>query len=459
MRRNLPLSLAAVVAAAALIPAAAQADGVKRTAAGSTPADITAAVNAFRADLGGANNAGGPAAASGRREINWDGVPDSAADPNPFPGGFFLARGLQYDTPGTGFKVSAKTGNPTATPLRFDNPEFQAFSQERLFAPTGSNTYDSHFFVPGTSTPATTHGFGVVFTDVDVTGSAKIEYFDPAGALLDTAVAPASPNGGLSFAGESFNAGERIGRVRVTSGTTTTLTSDPAGQDAVAQDDFVYGEPLAGLIAFRLDAERVQEDGATAALTVTRQGANAGTATVAYATADGTAKAGQDYAAKTGTVTFGPGETTKQIKIAISADNANEQDESFTVALSNASGAALAAPRTETVTIQDRTPAKKGKLKVRVFRLLSPGLRFAIASDGDGSYRYKLTLTSAQAKKLGLKKRTLASSGSRTLHSGANTLTVALGGKLKPKLHKAHIKPKLTIAIGDGTSVRQRVAL
>jgi hypothetical protein len=203
----------------------------------------------------------------------------------------------------------------------------------------------------------------------------------------------------------------------------------------------------------------VDEDAGTAALTVTRQGANAGTATVAYTTADGSAKVGQDYAAKSGTVTFGPGETTKQIQIAISADNANEPDESFSVALSNASGAALGAPRTETVTIQDRTPAKKAKLKVRVFRLLSPGLRFAIASDGDGSYRYKLTVTAAQAKKLGLKKRTLASSGNRTLHSGANTLSVALGGKLKAKLHKAKIKPKLTIALGDGTSVRQRVAL
>jgi hypothetical protein len=459
MRRNLPLTLAALAATAALIPAAAQADGVKRTASGAAPADITGAVNAFRADLGGANNAGGPAAASGRREINWDGVPDSNADPNPFPAGTFLGRGLLLDTPGTGFKVSANAANPTATPVRFDNPEFQVFSAQKLFAPTGSNLYDSHFFVPATSTPATTNGFGVVFTDVDVTGSAKIEYFDPSGALLDTVVAPASPNGGLSFAGESFDAGERIGRVRVMSGTTATLTSDPAGQDAVAQDDFIYGEPLPGLVAFRAGEARVDEDAGTAALTVTRQGANAGTATVAYTTADGSAKAGQDYAAKSGTVTFGPGETTQQIQIAISADNANEPDESFSVALSNASGAALAAPRTETVTIQDRTPAKKGKLKVRVFRLLSPGLRFAIASDGDGSYRYKLTLTTAQAKKLDLKKRTLASSGNRTLHSGANTLTVALSGKLKAKLHKAQIKPKLTIAIGDGTSVRQRVAL
>jgi hypothetical protein len=211
-----------------------------------------------------------------RREINWDGVP---SPPIPIHSRRLLPRPrAAIDTPGTGFEVSAKAGNPTATPVRFNNPEFQAFSQERLFAPVGSNTYDSHFFVPGTGTQATTSAFGVVFTDVDVTGSAKIEYFDSAGALLDTVVAPASLNGGLSFAGESFNAGERVARVRVTSGTTTTLTSDPAGQDAVAQDDFIYGEPLPGLIAFRLDAERVDEDAGTAALTVTRQGA-AGPAT------------------------------------------------------------------------------------------------------------------------------------------------------------------------------------
>jgi hypothetical protein len=459
MRRNLPLTLAALAATAALIPAAAQADGVKRTAAGAGPADISTAVNAFRADIGGANNAAGPAAASGRREINWDGVPDANADPNPFPAGTFLGRGILFDTPGTGFKVSANAVNPTATPVRFGNPEFQVFSAQKLFAPTGSNVYDSHFFAPGTSTPATTNAFGAVFTDVDVTGSAKIEYFDPTGAPLDTVIVPASPNGGLSFAGESFDAGERIGRVRVTSGTTATLTADAAGQDAVAQDDFIFGEPLAGLVAFQAGEARVDEDAGTAALTVTRQGANAGTATVAYATADGTAKAGQDYAAKTGTVTFGPGETTKQIRIAISADTANESDETFSVALSDGSGAALAAPRTETVTIQDRTPARKGKLKVRLFRLLSPGLRYAIASDADGSYRYKLTISAGQAKKLGLKKRALSSSGTRSLHAGANTLSITLGGKLKAKLHKAKIKPTLTLALGDGTSVRQRAAL
>jgi hypothetical protein len=86
-------------------------------------------------------------------------------------------------------------------------------------------------------------------------------------------------------------------------------------------------------------------------------------------------------------------------------------------------------------------------------------VRFAVASDADGSYRFKLTLSGAQAKKLGLKKRTLASAGKRSLHSGANTLTVTLSGKLKAKLHKTKIKPTLTLTLGDGTSVRQRVTL
>jgi hypothetical protein len=445
-----PLTLAAAASAAVLVPAAAQADGTKRTAAGSDPASIQSAIDAFRADLGGNNNGGGAPAASGRREVNWDGVPDSAADPNPFPGGFFLGRGLQLDTAGTGFKVSAKAAS--GTPVRFNNPEFKAFSEEGLFSPIGSTTYDSHFFVPGTATPATTNGFGAVFTDVDTTGSAKIEYFDPAGALLDTVVVPASPNGGLSFAGESFNAGERVARVRVTSGTTTTLTSDSGG-DALVQDDFFYGEPLPGQIALQVADVDVEEDRGKAVVTVTRSGANAGTATVAYATADGSAKAGKDYTAKSGTVTFGPGETIKRIEIAVSADKVKEGDETYSVALSNASGAALGAPRTATVTIHDRTT----KLRAKLHRLSA--LRYLLVAGDDGTYRAKLVLSRSQAAKAGLTKRTVISTGSRGLRAGGTTLSLKLGKAAKRKLHAAKVKPTLTITLSDGSTVRTRVAI
>jgi hypothetical protein len=458
MRRSLTLTLAAAASVAALIPAAAQADGVKRTASGASPADIQAAVDAFRADIGGANNGGGPAAASGRREINWDGVPDGASDPNAFPAGTFLGRGILFATPGTGFKVSANAVNPTSTPVRFDNPEFQTFSPQKLFTAVGSAITDNHFFVPGTATPATTNAMGVVFTDVDTAGSAKLEYFDPAGALIDTVIAPTSPNAGLSFAGETFNAGERVARVRITSGTSTTLTSDPAGQDTVAMDDFLYAEPLPGQIALQSADVRVEEDAGKAIVTVTRTGANSAAATVAYATADGSAKAGKDYVAKSGTVTFGAGETTKRIEIAVNADTVKEADENYSVTLSNAAGAALAAPRTAIVTIHDRT-AKHGRLKAKLHRLFGPGLRYVLASDQAGKYRLKVTLTKTQAGKLGLTKRTLISTGNRALKSGANTLSVKLGKGLKAKLHKAKIKPTVTITLSDGSTLRQRATL
>ncbi|MFE2755314.1 Calx-beta domain-containing protein [Actinosynnema sp. NPDC059335] len=63
--------------------------------------------------------------------------------------------------------------------------------------------------------------------------------------------------------------------------------------------------------------------------------------TVAFATADGTAVAPADYAATTGTVTFAPGETSKPVIVPVNGDTVDEPDETFTVALSAAGGAAI----------------------------------------------------------------------------------------------------------------------
>src|SRR5438552_16284682 len=95
------------------------------SASGSGPADIQTAVDQFRTavSLGGGLNAPGTGPfTAGRREINWDGVPDELADPNHLPGDFFNStspRGAVFSTPGTGLLVSADDSNPTATPIRF----------------------------------------------------------------------------------------------------------------------------------------------------------------------------------------------------------------------------------------------------------------------------------------------------------------------------------------------------
>lgn len=56
---------------------------------------------------------------------------------------------------------------------------------------------------------------------------------------------------------------------------------------------------------------------------------------VDYATSDGTALAGEDYVATNGTVTFAPGEVSKVISVAVTADGPPEDDEYFYLNLSN----------------------------------------------------------------------------------------------------------------------------
>jgi len=239
------------------VPCLAFGGAIVRQAAGPSPASIQAVVDQFRADVGGANNGVGGSFTSGRREINWDGVPDSFSAPNNLPANFFNAnspRGVIFSTPGNGFQVSAKSGNPTVTALRFGNInpnylfDFQTFSPERLFTALGSTITDVAFFVPSTPTQAFTNGFGVVFTDVDSPTSTTLQFFDQTGNSLGTFAVPALLPGSqnLSFLGVSFNAGERVTRVRITSGNAALGPDDaPPGTDVVAMDDFIYGEPQA----------------------------------------------------------------------------------------------------------------------------------------------------------------------------------------------------------------------
>lgn len=236
---------------------------VIRTAAGANAAAIQATVDQFRADLG-ANNGVGGSFTSGRREINWDGVPDAFSSPNAFPANFFNSnspRGAVFTTPcgNQVFRVSATQASGTA--VRFGEIDasytnaFTTFSAERLFtnitgtAAPGCNITTVNFYIPGTNIPATVSGFGVVFTDVDTQGFARLTAFDAAGNLLPgTSVQPAAWDGGLSFVGVSYNAGERISQIQIQSGNSrlaSGIVDGTNGADVVVMDDFIYGEPRA----------------------------------------------------------------------------------------------------------------------------------------------------------------------------------------------------------------------
>jgi len=93
-------------------------------------------------------------------------------------------------------------------------------------------------------------------------------------------------------------------------------------------------------------------EGAVINITVTRSGGSSGVASVDYATVDGTAAAGADYPATNGTLTFADGVFGNQtISIPITDDNTAEVAETFTLTLSNVSGATLGVNSSATVNI------------------------------------------------------------------------------------------------------------
>jgi len=80
----------------------------------------------------------------------------------------------------------------------------------------------------------------------------------------------------------------------------------------------------------------------TLSFTVSLSAASGQTVTVNYATADGTATAGSDYTAASGTLTFSPGTTSRTVNVTVLGDSVPEADETLFVNLSNPTLATLA---------------------------------------------------------------------------------------------------------------------
>jgi hypothetical protein len=213
------------------------------SAAGANSASIQGAVDGFRAALGTNNGVGG-SFTSGRREVNWDGVPAGFTDPSLLPANFFNSnspRGLELSG-ASGFMVSSTDFSSINAAYA---GQFQEFSPPKLFTGIGSRSYDLTFFIPGTSTQTTITSFGAVFTDVEITNSTILQFFDENLNNMGQFGVPVSGNGGLSFLGLTFP-GQTIKMVRIFQGTheLNGTNVDGTGVDIVVADDFIYDEPF-----------------------------------------------------------------------------------------------------------------------------------------------------------------------------------------------------------------------
>ncbi len=107
----------------------------------------------------------------------------------------------------------------------------------------------------------------------------------------------------------------------------------------------VFLSPAVILPSLRInDASKAEGNAGTTAFTftVTLSSPRVSNVTVNYATVNGSATAGSDYTAVSGTVTFTPGQTSKTVTVNVLGNTTVEPNETFVVNLSGAVGATIA---------------------------------------------------------------------------------------------------------------------
>lgn len=214
--------------------------------------DISGSVNIFRQLLGDKINTT-PGAIGGRREINWDGVPDSLLG-KPLPENFLnntapgapasQQRGLVYDSDGV-FQVS-KT-NFIEVNANAAN-QFAPFSGNNTFTNTSADLWDVGFEIPGQDEPATVSGFGIVFSDVDLENNTSLEFFSGNKSLGKFFAPKHDAVSKHSFLGVYFKKA-RITGLKVQHGNGLLVAGENditngGSKDLVILDDFLYDEPV-----------------------------------------------------------------------------------------------------------------------------------------------------------------------------------------------------------------------
>ncbi len=217
----------------------------------------------------------------------------------------------------------------------------------------------------------------VAFATADGNATAGSDYQSNAGTLTFNPGELSKPIN-VSVSGDILDEPNETFTVNLFNATNAAIL-DSQGQGTITDND-----PTPSLYINDLPLIPEGDSGtSTANFTVTLSAASGQTVTVNYATADGTANAGSDYVAAAGTLTFNPGDLTKQVPVKINGDSLFEPNETFFVNITAPVNATLsdnqgqgtitnddAAPPTSNITIDDPSVAEgDAETKSLVFML------------------------------------------------------------------------------------------
>ena len=198
---------------------------------------------------------------------------------------------------------------------------------------------------PTTVTLTPTSGSAALGTDTDTALQVSFDGGATWSPVSGTTVSV--PAGSTSFVVRVPTVDDAIGESSesLTLGAATTQNTAPVEATGTITDNDLPVAHLSGPVTYN-------EAAGTATFTVSLSNPSTLPVAIQFATANGSATAGSDYAATSGTLTFAPGVTTQTITVAITNDAVFEGAETFLVNLSSASNASLGTS-TSTATIVD----------------------------------------------------------------------------------------------------------
>jgi hypothetical protein len=148
-----------------------------------------------------------------------------------------------------------------------------------------------------------------------------------------------------------------------------------------------------GTLALSAATGTIAENAGTATINVNRTNGSLGSVSVNYATSNGTAIAGTEYTATSGTLTFADGVTSRSFSVAITDDAVTDGNKTFNVTLSNvAGGATLGTPSAEVVTIMDNEVPRTtlpAKLQAEDYKAGGEGIGYHDGTTGNSGGAYK----------------------------------------------------------------------
>ena len=195
-------------------------------------------------------------------------------------------------------------------------------------------------FTVSLSAPAPAGGVTVKYKTNANTASSSSDYVGFSNTLLTFAPGETSKTVDVTIRGDTSKESDETFYVRLSEATGAVI-DDNTGVGTIINDD---SPPPAAKPKIRINNETITEGNSgtrTIVFTVTLDVASSKTVTVKYQTQNDTAGSG-DYVAKSGTLTFAPGQKTKTISITIKGDTKYEGNERFKVNLFNAVNADIA---------------------------------------------------------------------------------------------------------------------